>query len=252
MEKIRSILNDIEDKNKIKILYACETGSRAWGFPSPDSDYDVRFIYMHKRDWYLSLRHKKDTVEYMDGDMDVTGWDVKKCLLLLKKSNAPLIERFQSPIVYAEEKKFAEPFKRLIENHYSRIAVFYHHHSMAIKFWEDLKDKKEIKLKSFFYLVRSLLSCNWIIESSSVLPMDIFGLMEKIDTEIRSRLKELIKLKAGVDEKFSYPKDEWMQSWIEEMWRKLEASKNNLSISETDMTDLDDFFLKMVNENADN
>ncbi len=251
-ERIKAILTEIEQQKKIKILYACETGSRAWGFPSPDSDYDVRFVYIHKRDWYLSLRQRKDSIEHMDGDMDVTGWDIKKCLSLLKKSNGPLIERFQSPIVYAGERQFAESFKQLIESYYSPTAVFYHHHSMAVKFWESLKDEQELKLKSFFYLVRSLLSCNWIIEDGSVLPMDIFGLMRKIDREARNRLEGLIKLKASVDEKFYYSKDAWMNNWIEQMWSRLELSKNNLGISKADITDLDNFFLKIINENADN
>ena len=105
----------------------------------------------------------------MDGDLDITGWDLKKCLTLLKKSNAPLIERFQSPIEYYAVDGFKGDFKKLVESYYSPIAVFYHHHSLAKKFWEELKDKEECKLKSLFYLVRSLLSCSWIMEDKSVL-----------------------------------------------------------------------------------
>ena len=160
MQNIANILTSIAQKENVKILFACETGSRAWGFPSPDSDYDVRFIYMHERDWYLSLSQKKDTIEIMDGELDVTGWDLRKCLTLLKKSNAPLIERFQSPISYYAESGFKESFKELIQDNYSPTAVFYHHYSLAEKFWEELKDKQEIKLKSYFYLIRSLLSCH--------------------------------------------------------------------------------------------
>ena len=158
---------------EIKILYACETGSRAWGFPSPDSDYDIRFIYMHERDWYLSLSQKKDTIEQMIGDLDITGWDLKKCLILLKKSNAPLIERFQSQIEYYSVPGFRNEFKELIEHYYSPIAVFHHHHSLAKKFWDNIKDNGQVKLKSWFYLVRSLLSCNWIANDKSVLPKHI-------------------------------------------------------------------------------
>ena len=100
--KIKDKLKDIEQKYQVKVLYACETGSRAWGFPSPDSDYDVRMIYMHDLDWYLSLSDKKDTIEFMseDGELDVTGWDIKKCLKLMWKSNGALLERVQSPVVY--------------------------------------------------------------------------------------------------------------------------------------------------------
>jgi predicted nucleotidyltransferase len=63
-EKIKKYLSDLEKEKGIEILLACETGSRAWGFPSPDSDFDVRVIYKHKKNWYLSLTEEKDTIEY--------------------------------------------------------------------------------------------------------------------------------------------------------------------------------------------
>lgn len=252
MENIKGILKQIEQKKNIKILYACETGSRAWGFPSPDSDYDVRFIYMHERDWYLSLSQRKDTIEYMDGDLDITGWDLKKSLTLLKKSNAPLIERFQSPIDYYAVPGFKNEFKQLIEKYYSPIAIFFHHHSLAKKFWEELKDKSEFKLKSYFYLVRSLLSCNWIIKDKTLLPMHIEGLMQYVDDEYKDRLRELIKLKATVDEKYLFQKDEKLHSWIQELFEYVEANKESLEVNRQSMDLLNDFFLKKLYGKADN
>src|SRR5215471_9995733 len=116
MKDILNMLQQIEREYSVKILYACETGSRAWGFPSPDSDYDIRFIYMHERDWYLSLNERKDTIEFMlNEELDITGWDLKKSLLLLKKSNAALIERFQSPVEYYATDGFKDAFKSLIK-----------------------------------------------------------------------------------------------------------------------------------------
>ncbi len=189
MKETINILTAIEANKKVKILYACETGSRAWGFPSPDSDYDVRFIYMHERDWYLSLSQRKDTIEHMDNELDITGWDLRKCLMLLKRSNAPLIERFQSPMVYYVDEAFKKEFKELINQYYSPTAVFYHHYSLAQKFWKELENKEEIKLKNYFYLIRTLLSCHWIINDKSVLPMVIAGLKTLIDTESRDVLR---------------------------------------------------------------
>ena len=107
-ERIRQYIKEIEKAQDIKVLLACETGSRAWGFPSPDSDYDVRLIYRHRMDWYLSLLEPKDTFEVMleDNNFDISGWDIRKTLGLLWKSNPPLLERIQSPIVYVADEEF--------------------------------------------------------------------------------------------------------------------------------------------------
>ena len=252
MENIKNILTEIEKKKNIKILYACETGSRAWGFPSPDSDFDIRFIYMHERDWYLSLGVPKDTIEIMDGDLDITGWDLRKSLILLKKSNAPLIERFNSPIEYFSVPGFKDDFKKLVADYYSPIAVFFHHHSLARKFWEELKDKEEVKLKAYFYLIRSLLSCNWIIKDNTVLPMHIEGLMKYIEEEYKERLRDLIKLKATVGEKYLHPKDEKLDAWIKSLFELVEAGKQNLVVNKADNGLLNEFFLKMLYGKADN
>ncbi len=222
MKKIANVLTEIEQKKSIRILYACETGSRAWGFPSPDSDYDIRFIYMHERNWYLSLSHKKDTIEHMDGDLNVTGWDLKKSLTILKKSNASLIERFQSPVEYYAIPGFKGDFKGLIESYYSPTAVFFHHYSLAKKFWEEIEGKDEFKLKSFFYLVRSLLSCNWILQDKTVLPMHIEGLMKYAEEPVKVKLREWIELKSGVGEKYLHRNDPMLNEWILEKlirWR---------------------------------
>ncbi|MBX3256625.1 MAG: nucleotidyltransferase domain-containing protein [Chitinophagaceae bacterium] len=236
---------------RVRLLYSCETGSRAWGFPSPDSDYDVRFIYMHERDWYLSLSQKKDTIEQMNGELDITGWDLKKSLVLLKKSNAALIERFQSPITYFAAGDFKQSFSALIKKYYSPTAVFFHHYSLAQRFWEELKDQKEIKLKNYFYLIRSLLSCYWITEDNSVLPMAIEGLMAKIDTDRRDELRALVQLKATVEEKYLHPADKGLNNWIAELFTMLETAKHNLSVNREDSKALNNYFLQMVNDYAD-
>jgi uncharacterized protein len=252
MENIKQKLKQIEAEHKVRILYASETGSRAWGFPSPDSDYDVRFIYLHKRDWYLALNERKDTIEFMDGDLDITGWDLRKCLKLLKKSNVPLIERFQSPVQYYADDKFKAEFMQLIVEYYSPAASFYHHYSLANKFWEELKEQGNIKLKSYFYLVRSLLSCNWIIKDRTVLPMDIEGLMNYIDAGNRDKLRGLISLKATVGERYLHPKDATMQTFVTDLFAFVEENKNDLGVNDQNFGSLNRFFLKTLHGNNDN
>lgn len=248
-----NILDKIEREYKVKILYACETGSRAWGFPSPDSDYDIRFIYMHERDWYLSLSDKKDFIEFMlNEELDITGWDLKKSLVLLKKSNAPLIERFQSPFEYCSANGFKEEFRNLIQKYYSPIAVFYHHYSLAKKFLENIKDEESVKLKQYFYFIRSLLSCNWIIQNQDVLPMHIEGLMQLIYEERVDQLRNLITLKATVGEKYIHKKDEGLHNWLMKLWSSIEASKENLSTNSMSYTLLNNFFIQTLNASVDN
>lgn len=132
-QKILQYIDQLEKEKDIKILLACETGSRAWGFPSPDSDFDIRIIYAHKKDWYLSLFEKKDSIERMfeNNDLDITGWDLRKSLRLLRKSNAPLLERIQSPITYKSDAYFITEIKSLATSQYSRIATIHHYLCMA-------------------------------------------------------------------------------------------------------------------------
>lgn len=115
-----------------------------------------------------------------------------------------------------------------------------------------MKDKREYKLKSFFYLVRSLLSCNWIVHDQSVLPMHIEGLMQHTDEKMKNRLRELIQLKAGVGEKYLHNKDIQMNGWIEGLFKRLEVSKQSLGVNKMDMLLLNEFFLKMVYAKIDN
>jgi uncharacterized protein len=246
MEYLKQIFEQIEKTHNIKLLYACETGSRAWGFPSPDSDYDVRFLYKHERDWYLALNTQKDSIEFMDGDLDITGWDLRKCLKLLKKSNVPLIERFQSPIEYYAEEGFKDEFKRLINSYYSPIASFYHHYSLANKFWEALKEKKEIKLKSYFYLLRSLLSCNWILKDDNVLPMHIEGLMYYVDENKRQEIRELIQLKATLGEGYLHLATAEMTQYVVQLFKQAEEGQKALKTNEQNYLLLNEFFKKTV------
>lgn len=253
MKNVINIVQQIEKEYKVKVLFACETGSRAWGFPSPDSDYDIRFIYMHKKDWYLSLNEKKDTIEFIvNKELDVTGWDLKKSLLLLKKSNAALIERFQSPVVYYVVNNFKNDFSKLIVEYYSPAAVFYHHYSLAKKFWEEIKDQQKFRLKNYFYMIRSMLSCNWIIENEAVLPMHTEGLMELLPIDRTEALQNLIELKSTVDEKYLYAREESLNTWILELWDKIEEAKDKCGTRSSGYTLMNDFFIKTLNENADN
>ncbi len=123
---------------------------------------------------------------------------------------------------------FKGDFKGLIESYYSPTAVFFHHYSLAKKFWEEIEGKDEFKLKSFFYLVRSLLSCNWILQDKTVLPMHIEGLMKYAEEPVKVKLREWIELKAGVGEKYFHRNDPMLNEWILEKLNKMEIVGQNL------------------------
>ena len=130
--QIKSRLVEIERQDDIRILLAVESGSRSWGFESPDSDYDVRFIYAHRPEWYLSIEEKRDvTGPFIEGDLDLAGWDLRKALRLFRKSNPVLMEWIVSPYVYARSGSFATKICRLAEEYYSKKAGSHHYLNMA-------------------------------------------------------------------------------------------------------------------------
>lgn len=131
-ERIQDALSTIEREEGVRVLYACESGSRAWGFESADSDYDVRFLYLHPTPWYLCVRPGRDVIERpVDGGLDLSGWDLRKAVGLLSKSNPPLFEWLQSPIVYREVESATRRLRELIPEYYSPVASYHHYLHMA-------------------------------------------------------------------------------------------------------------------------
>ena len=113
--EIEQRLRNIEREENVCIFYACESGSRAWGFASENSDYDVRFLYIHPTDWYLSIEERRDVIERpIVDDIDLNGWDIRKALALLRRSNPPLLEWLQSPIIYHQKLTVVEKIRSLM------------------------------------------------------------------------------------------------------------------------------------------
>ena len=188
----------IEAEEDVLILFACESGSRAWGFPSADSDYDVRFLYVRPLDWYLSIEEKRDVIEVpIEGDLDIGGWDIKKALRLFRKSNPPLFEWLQSPIVYLERGDIAARMRTIAQRYYSPVACIYHYLHMAKgNFRQYLKGDK-VKTKKYFYVLRPLFAIKWIEAGFGVAPTSFETLLDKVDVahELKDVIRGLIKLK---------------------------------------------------------
>lgn len=252
-EKITHYLNKIEKEKEVKILLACETGSRAWGFPSPDSDYDIRIVYVHRKDWYLSLSDKKDSIELMfeNNDIDITGWDLRKSLKLLQKSNPPLLERIQSPIIYKSEQFFLTEINSLANSQYSRIATIHHYLSMTKKFTEELKESKNYKLKKFFYALRSAIACKWIIEREDIPPIEFKKMLAGlyIDQYLLKRINDLIQLKATISESYLHNGENELILFIENCIEEADKQRSSLPSAKGNIEELNQFFLNVLSHN---
>lgn len=210
-------LNRIEKEYNVTIILASESGSRAWGFPSSDSDYDVRFIYVNKKDWYLSIADKKDVIELpLDDELDVNGWDLKKSLQLMRKSNSPLLEWLGSPIQYHV---WPAAFDRLVA--LSKMAFMpatscHHYLSMAKRSVVQLKGDGRVGLKTYMYAIRTTLCCQWIIEKMAQPPMHIDNLLAEItdDLHFKDQVKQLIAQKKAHTEKYTVKRSEVIESYI--------------------------------------
>lgn len=247
---ILKYLGELEQTRDIKILLACETGSRAWGFPSPDSDYDVRLIYVHRPLWYLKLTEPKDTIEQMheDREIDISGWDLRKSLRLLMKSNPPLLERIQSPIVYQADPVFVAGINSLADGFYSRIATINHYLSMSNKMMAELNGGENYKLKKLFYALRTAVACNWIMEKEEKPPIEFPVMLAglDIDSTLQKSIHALITLKLTKDETYMHSGEEHLLEFIEDTLQKATQQRNALPGSNGNVEELSDFFIKTL------
>lgn len=201
-EKIQLELQRIERESDVKILFAVESGSRAWGFSSKDSDYDVRFVYVHRMDWYLSIEQKRDVIEYPISDaLDISGWELRKALQLFSKSNPALLEWILSPIVYAKTSNLPERLQEM-SNHFDLKATIYHYLHMASKNYRTFLQGEEVKLKKYFYVLRPILACRWLEEKGTLPPVEFERLVNglALDADLLKEIEELLeKKKAGIE-----------------------------------------------------
>jgi len=200
--RIAAALAALEARHGIRILYACESGSRAWGFPSPDSDYDVRFVYVHPLDWYLRLDEGPDTLNFpVDDELDLAGWELRKTLRLLRGSNAALFEWLQSPIVYHEAAGFRAQLASLLPQAFNLKAGLHHYLGQLRRGVEEDLVGQEVRLKRLFYALRSALAARWIRERHTLPPMEFAPLRTLLPSELQDIVNELLAQKAFSNEK---------------------------------------------------
>lgn len=191
-------LSDIEAEYAVRVLYACESGSRAWGFASPDSDYDVRFIYVHPLPWYLQVSTQRDVIEVpISDELDINGWELRKALGLLKKGNATLIEWLDSPVVYRADADFLRAMRDAVRRTHQAERTFHHYVHMARKNYREYLRGDTVRLKKYLYVLRPLLATLWIEQGRGVAPMRFQALVDAIvtDPSLRDAIDQLLVIK---------------------------------------------------------
>lgn len=245
---IKEKLFELEQEQRITILYACESGSRAWGFASIDSDYDVRFIYKRDTDSYLSINDIRDVIELPVNEvLDIGGWDIKKALKLFRSSNPPLYEWLQSPIQYVVNGSFYKELLSLADNYFSNRSAMHHYTSMARNAFENDLQTDEVKIKKYFYALRPLLASMWIDKYASVPPME-FGKLRTLiaDTVWHNRIDELLSRKAKATEKTLIAQDAYLQDFIEKNLKYCIEAGNKYEVKHTNVDNLDMLFRKTI------
>ena len=248
IEIIKKKLKEIETKENVRILHCVESGSRAWGFASPDSDYDVRFIYVRPKEYYLRLDKTRDVIEWqLDDTLDINGWDLQKALRLLHKSNPTLFEWNSSPIIYKTTDEWEE-VSSVIEKYFVEKSGLYHYLSTAKSNYREYFREDMVKLKKYFYVLRPLLACKWILAEGTPPPMLFKSLMDKyLDESIKPYVEKLLEMKMTMPEIGEGRRFDRLNDYIDITIEEVEARISKLPDKDTNgWSELNNTFLKMI------
>lgn len=215
-ELIQEKLREIEQREECRILLAVESGSRAWGFASPDSDYDVRFVYVRPEKAYLRLDRTRDVIEVpINDELDINGWDIDKTLRLLHKSNPTVFEWFSSPIIY-QTSAFADQFRPIMQKCFSSKAGLWHYLHMAEGNYRDYLRGKMVRAKKYFYVLRPILACKWILEKGTPPPMLFTELVKsELPDDLSETVYQLLDLKMNSPEIKEIPRIDQLNRYLD-------------------------------------
>lgn len=244
---IQDKLLEIEQKENVKIIMAVESGSRAWGFESPDSDYDVRFIYVRNTEDYLQLEPVRDVIEWqLDDTLDINGWDLKKALILLHKSNPTIFEWCTSPIIYKRSEVFQE-FKTFLPMYFSEKKSLFHYWHMAESNYRTYLKTDEVRVKKYFYALRPILAAKWIMERKCPPPMLFSELFDEIlEDRLKPEVEKLLEMKMNMSEMGLAPKIQALNDYIEQSMDEIKVYAEQMQEKERSISLLNDFFVNQL------
>jgi len=253
---VQHLLAALEVAHGIRILHACEGGSRAWGFASADSDFDVRFVHVKPREWYVRVQEapttgKASVVEHMSEDrvLDAVGWDLRKALLLLAKSNPSLLEHMHSPIVYRDTPE-GEELVALARRYFSPKRCLHHYLSMAWGTRAQHLGGERVRLKKYLYVLRPVLASRWIANGRGIAPVEFQRLVEhelpSDQRELRDAVAKLVSDKMAGDELGEAPAIPVLDAFLASELERLLALCDTLREPQPDMAPLDDYFRRVA------
>jgi len=254
-------LNTVAREHNVRIIKAVESGSRAWGFPSRNSDYDVRFVYARSLDSYLSVEPCRDTIETPlvdDAELgvpfDLRGWDIRKALQLAAKSNAPLIEWLTSPVCYMENAAAAGKLLRFAKSCADLNGLAYHYNRLAGNAWDQIeKGEDNPDLKLYCYAIRPALALKWIDEFQDVPPMDMRGLCSQssLDEKLLAEIKRLLELKSSANEKDVVPRNALLDKFITSVLQKEVRKQKTKGLDQGVLEKADQLFRDLIFQGAE-
>jgi len=249
---ILSELEKIKQQYGVRILHAVESGSRAWGFASPDSDYDVRFVYVHPAADYLRLDEPRDVIEWkLDEVLDINGWDLRKALKQFARGNATLYEWSYSPIEYLSTPEW-DIIRKTAEAYFSEKAAVYHYYGTAMATYANYLSGERIRYKKYFYALRPLLAAKWIEQTHQIPPV-LFDELMKMDMEpeLRTAIEDLLERKKVTTEREMNPQIPAIQAFIQDELLRQKAISNAMPDDRnTDWSALNQCFARIINVNS--
>lgn len=246
IEKVR----ELEREYDVKVLYACEAGSRAYGISNGASDYDVRFIYVHPLDWYLSIDEKRDVIEKpISNQLDMSGWELRKALQLLKKSNPSILEWLHSDVVYDEDEGFMNTVRDLAQKAFNPIAVLHHYRKMAKRNLQELGQGEEVAVKKYLNVVRPVLMCSMIMKSGQFFGINIWYAVDALthNKRLKEELRFLLETKVHSPSQTKMHRLSHVDAFVEEQMEEIEIYLQDAKGRSVDITeDLNDLFRSTV------
>jgi predicted nucleotidyltransferase len=260
--KIKEALRFLEYQNGYKILFAYESGSRAWNFHSPDSDYDVRFVYVRKANNYLSVSPGRDVCEsfkglakgtkYEDELLDIVGWDLQKALHLMRKSNPQLQEWLNGPLpYYIADNAFNEHLRAISQQITRMEPIYMHYRGMATGNFREYLQGDTVRYKKYLYVIRPLLAAQYVYENMAIPPVDFNVLLNHTkdahSEEFRESLARLLEYKTKSQESDTMPRDPVLNAWIEDrLANRVEFNEKRSITSEAETVLLNSAFFSAL------